>query len=527
MNIIDTAYDPHEDDDTYYPIWFYSRRGFIDLRTVEAEEFNRILDKHLPRQVVRWECDVESGWVFELEELVIEIENIGVEPVNIRVRNLAIHRTLVDPLRRTLRHILSWPLESRLDMGGFAIILLRIVEEAISVVQDWKRLITKRSEKSTINTKGWNLKDIHTTAAIKGLYENPLGADLDSIDNSGDDVLGTSIKQVCEQFPDGYRILHVEPVFRANLVCRFQEQQRMMYEQMCEMPFSDLRQCVSRDKVSSNSPLNTKEGLAAELCKPVVTFHGTNRHVVSSIVRHGFIKPGDRIGQRGEALDIRCGSSFGIGIYSSPSAEYALWYSNMSIGDSQITRAEDIPGIRIVVCAVLMGRPLLVTRDETRRTEKIAQKSAHSHVSPNRLEYVVFNNAQIIPCYVIHLDLGLEEAQRQLKEIPRNPNKFTLTSKKLSKALDQELWPAEKDAIKQAKKAAAAKWFPYGFGPAKGTSFVIEEIAETSDDEENYGDYQGERVEIDNKEGGWQEPLLQGSSWFDESQKSRVTWEID
>lgn len=524
MDWLDASLTTDTKEDNDYPIWQYHPHGFVDFRSREAEEFNNILETHLSRQVIRWECDEETGWIFELEELVLEIEDIGFEPISICVRNLALPRILIDPLRRRLRHILAWPLESRTDMKGFAMILLRLVEEAAGVIQDWKSMVAKRLPNPASGGKGWNLKDVQTTDVIKGLTENPFGADLDSVDNSGDDILGTSIKDVCAQFPEGYRILHVEPVFRANLVGAFKEQQREMYEQMCEMPYSQLRQCVAREKIGQNSPQSTKQDLAAELCKPVVTFHGTNRHVVSSIVRHGFIKPGDKIGSKGQTLDIRCGASFGIGIYSSPSAEYALWYSNMSEGTSMVTSAEQIPGMRIIVCAVLMGRPLLVTRDETRRTEHVAQKDAHSHVSPNKLEYVVFNSAQIIPCYVVHLDLGVEEAVRRLKEIPRNPNNFVAKAKKTQKLLDQELWPAEREATKQAKKAAAAKWFPYGFGPAKGTSFVIEEIGETSDDEENYGDYQGERVEIDGGDDSWQEPAPAGSSWFDEYQKSRHTW---
>jgi hypothetical protein len=523
MDLVDTRSNNTLEDD--YPTWHYQLRGFIDLREREAVEFNQILEVHLSKQVIRWECDEETGWSFELEELVLEIEDIGFEPLKIQVRNLALPRILVDPLRRRLRHILAWPLESRLDMKGFAMILLRLVEEAAGITQDWKMLVAKREGKQDSELKGWNVKDVKWKEVVQNIYENPVGADLDTVDNSGDDILGTSIKDLCEQFPEEYRILHVEPVFRSNLVNRFREQQRIMYEQMCEMSHSELRQCVPREKIESNSPLNTKENLAAELCKPVVTFHGTNRHVVSSIVRHGFIKPGDRIGKKGETLDIRCGASFGIGIYSSPSAEYALWYSRMSEWDGEITRVEDIPGMRIIVCAVLMGRPLLVTRDETRRTENIAQKNAHSHVSPNKLEYVVFNSAQIIPCYVVHLDMGVEEAQRRLKEIPRNPNNFVAKPRKEQKFIEHGLWPAEREAIKQAKKAAAAKWFPYGYGPAKGTSFVIEEIGETSDDEENYGEYQGERVEVDKADEDWQECLTQSSSWFDEYQKSRVTWE--
>jgi len=75
--------------------------------------------------------------------------------------------------------------------------------------------------------------------------------------------------------------------------------------------------------------------------------------------------------------------------------------------------------------------------------------------------------------------------------------------------------------VKEARKAAALKWFPYGYGPATGTSFVIEEIGEVSDDEEDYGDYQKQRQEVNDEFRNWWESSTEGGSWFDEYQKSR------
>lgn len=38
--------------------------------------------------------------------------------------------------------------------------------------------------------------------------------------------------------------------------------------------------------------------------------------------------------------------------------------------------------------------------------------------------------------------------------------------------------------------AKPLKYFPYGYGAATGTSFVIEGVGEVDDDEEEYGEYQ-------------------------------------
>ena len=41
-----------------------------------------------------------------------------------------------------------------------------------------------------------------------------------------------------------------------------------------------------------------------------------------------------------------------------------------------------------------------------------------------------------------------------------------------------------------AVMARASKWFPYGFGPNTKGNFVVEDVAEVSEDEEEYGDLQ-------------------------------------
>jgi hypothetical protein len=57
------------------------------------------------------------------------------------------------------------------------------------------------------------------------------------------------------------------------------------------------------------------------------------------------------------------------------------------------------------------------------------------------------------------------------------------------------LGPGDKQRLKEELIAKAAKYFPYGYGPATGTSFVVEEVGEVDDDEEEYGDYQKARLD--------------------------------
>lgn len=511
------------------PLWLSQPRGFIDLRQKEAELFNEILYTHLLKDVVRWECTEEIGWVFQMEDLILDVESFAFEPVQVHVATWSMPRKYIDPLRCELRRIVSGPLESRKDMFGFATILLRLVEEAVSVVEEWKNQISRKNKVVEPNTsRGWNARDLDAMTAVQSLIENPLGLDISTVDKSGEALLGKSIGELCASFPEQYRILHIEPVFREDIVARFRYRRESIYEDLLKLPHNQLRQCVSKKKVPIGSS-NTQEVLAQELCNPHVTFHGTARHNVSSIVRWGFVKPGQKAGQK--EVNIACGASYGIGIYSSPDIEYATYYASSYVENNYTpskTSPEDLPGLRIIICATIMGRPLSVTRDATRRTEGVAEKGAHSHVSPNMLEYVVFEPTQIIPCYVVHFDFGIESAKFALAKAPVDPNSFSPhTNPKLNKKAINELFPAEREELKQAKKAAAQKWFPYGFGPARGTKFVIQEIAETDDDEEIYGEWQATRKEVEGEVREW-EGIMEGSGggggWFDEYQKSRIGW---
>lgn len=180
--------------------------------------------------------------------------------------------------------------------------------------------------------------------------------------------------------------------------------------------------------------------------------------------------------------------------------------------------------MRIVVCANLMGRPIQVSREATRRTNGISNKSADSHISPNGLEYIVFDEAQIIPCYVLHLDYGSESAKKHLAAYQKQPLKATKLQSRVECNPQGEIedTPAAKVAKKEALKAAASKWFPYGYGPATGTNFVIEKIGDVSDDEEEYGEYQGLRGA---QEDDWESYRSESekASWFNEFQTVRTT----
>lgn len=126
-----------------------------------------------------------------------------------------------------------------------------------------------------------------------------------------------------------------------------------------------------------------------------------------------------------------------------------------------------LPGQKLIVCAILMGRRRHM--DSTRRLDPTVAEGYDSHVSPNSLEYVVFNSAQVLPLYVLHL--GNRPAGSEL-----------------SASLDFRLSkPAQ---VEGNLTEYARKHFPTGFGAASGHKFVVEAIAPVDDDEELWGEYQ-------------------------------------
>jgi hypothetical protein len=282
--------------------------------------------------------------------------------------------------------------------------------------------------------------------------------------------------------------------------------------------------CVSPTVTRPGSANDSIAGLAHQLSLPVVTFHGAPRTVVQSIVRYGFLLPGAEIGRSGIKLGVRCGSTFGAGIYSSPDPKYASSYTTYGTGEIALARPSDVPGMRLVICATLMGRPLDATRQQAHGVTRPVNEKAHSHVSMSGLEYIVFDSAQIIPCYVLHLDYGAEQAQRDHDKLMADPiGYFARRAKRKREDPAWSEWynssPGAVQRKKEALKAAAAKWFPYGYGPAKGTSFVIEDMAGVSDDEEDFGDFQYQRMEQEDEIRS--QRLHKGGSWFDEYQMVR------
>lgn len=107
---------------------------------------------------------------------------------------------------------------------------------------------------------------------------------------------------------------------------------------------------------------------------------------------------------------------------------------------------------------------------ETRQWDPEVMKGFDSHVSPNGLEYIVFDSAQILPIYVLHLGNSSSESENPFTSINLNPPGPVYFKGNLTEY--------------------ARKHLPMGFGASTGYRFVVEAIAPVDDDEELWGEYQ-------------------------------------
>jgi len=110
------------------------------------------------------------------------------------------------------------------------------------------------------------------------------------------------------------------------------------------------------------------------------------------------------------------------------------------------------------------------------------------------------------PVIVMHLDWG-KDNEKFVHDIPEDPAIFADLLKRLYawRKLHKKNWentvgPGEIQRFREERMERASKYLGYGFGPKEGSTFVVEEIGEVDDDEEDYGQYRKDRT--DAAEGG-------------------------
>jgi len=241
------------------------------------------------------------------------------------------------------------------------------------------------------------------------------------------------IHKLLELIPTNLQIVSIENILRHDLACSYEE---------CKDKFNKKYGKKARQQDRSFI-LNSRLG-----------FHGTSTRNMPSIIRTGLKVPGAESG-----IAVKNGSAYGVGIYLSPSPEFSLSYS-----DDMKT---------LLVCSVLLGHCLKL--GEKRSSKDNSRYD--SVISPNGFEMIFFSAAQVLPCFIIKLS---EKCQKQTVAHMDIQGAYASSIAKASKEHES---PDEK--LLRVKKRAS-KYLPFGYGP----STKVLDVADSSDDEEEYGEYQ-------------------------------------
>ncbi|KIK68260.1 hypothetical protein GYMLUDRAFT_35639 [Collybiopsis luxurians FD-317 M1] len=392
----------------------------------------RLIRDHLSDEVTYWQGTISSGLVFYYRQLELHIEGGGYScrlSPRFKIVSKGLHLDYALQLDMQLKRIEKEDLEAQryqhrsLDSFHFATLVLRMVEAA---------------------------------SACQSLSPLPSYAyDLDSVTNTAKDFLHLTPKQICDEILSDYRILHVESILRNDLSQRFKSYRDHLREKLMTRPLGELQKCVPPEHRRVRG--DNVEDLADYIVKPKLTFHGTRADLVPSIVQYGFLKPGSTHPGTGFPLPVRCGSTYGRGVYSSPNAAFALQYSG---SQCEATKPGGIPGLKLIVCATIMGRTAEMFRSDNWREQTKPYPGSDSHIANNGYEYIVFNNAQVLPCYVVHLNWA--NAAEADSFVANKLGRPSPTKRPWLDDFDLSC-PGDRQRLKEERLAQARKFFAYGY----------------------------------------------------------------
>jgi Poly(ADP-ribose) polymerase catalytic domain len=489
------------DDDEYRFCWHCTKNPTdVDEFAINVLAADELIKNLMPVEVLDVSGSLQEGELaFNFPEVIVQIAINLTQcfPVQCRIDNKELSRKVVDEMRVSIRAYLvnEKYTQQGMELLDISLAVLRVVEEVTSY------LLAHRLKNPDPDARDLNGRYINVD---NQLFQEEYMDIPEWLHDSPAHILGVSVKQICEKVAprDSHlQVLHCEKIMRTDLRTNFYQSQEQLRESLSQQSLNHLCQVVPPE-FRRNHGKGAKEEMIDYLVKPKLTFHGTRSSAISSIVRHGFLKPGDKHPKTGEEVGVRCGNTYGKGIYSSPDPNFAMCYSEF---DAHRTRSEEIPGFKLIVCATLMGRAATVFREDNWREQNKPYRGADSHVGNEGQEYIVFSSAQILPCYVIHLDWG-DSPTRTLQQIQYRANNRAKAAK--NPWMAAALAPGDAKRLKEERLAQARKFFAYGFGPVEGNRIVIEDIADTSDDEEEYGEYYGQRAGVDFFDGTGQEQSI-------------------
>ncbi len=492
-----------------------------------ASTLDSFLESHKPPSLISWSgqhSGHDSSWRFDFAHIHLSLtlshlianDTYRITNVAVRDTNGAVRRRDLDPIRQDVRAILCAASSHPCRATETYLVILQALER-VAVFEGGATTPNKEETTTTRHVRGWDASRIDTWDEV---LANPYGLDVSTIADTAHHLLGRTPAQLVAGIADEFRIVHMESVVRPDLLHRFLHYQRSLADELQSSTGRNLHKCVPPGGGSRSGRAVRREDVVADMIQPRVTFHGTPVQSVRSIVRHGFVKPG-RVVDGKVVASPRSGIVFDRGIYSSPSPGYALSYAVGRGGGEQqrvATPLGMLPSLRLFVCATIMGRTYSPGDQPWWQREKAPQPDVHGPLVDGfdahfdgGYEYIAHHEAAMLPCYVIHLDLGSDAARQAVALAQADPAAYqrqvhAARERRLHpKLADVALAPGDRKRAVEARKAAAMKWFPYGYGTAQGTQFVVEAVGEVSDDEEDYGEWQEDKhayLSVD-KEGQW------------------------
>lgn len=483
----------------------------IQLGFLRDEEVDELVSEGLLPEESRLASPLEGPIQFPFPEAILHVTPGPFYPVVsefndfLRLENLTLGRVPCDTLRAKLLSLYDGALqtntmsmwESRENLNPYGIFerTMLIFELASTARKFLKEHREKEKER---------LRKHHTRHPSSGISQNAIQtkkvSEVKSSSEVAKDLLG-GLDKIISRLPYGMRVLHVEEILRVDLAKRFHAKRGTMRKELEHMSAASLKRFLP-----SGVTTRRAEDAIDKILAPRLTFHGTKRANVPHIVCHGFLKPGALLPNgvkgtegSGRVHPVQQGSTYGRGIYSSPDANFSLAYSG---GECKATPPGEYFGLKLIICATLMGRSVNVDRSFALWQESDVLAGYDSHVANRDLEYIVFDPAQILPVYAVHMDWG--EEHNEMHYIPDNPNEWAPPSRRQTRPVSEvaptmagasQMCPGDRKKAKEAVMARASKWFPYGFGPMTKGKFVVEDVGEISDDEEEYGDYQALRID--------------------------------
>jgi len=119
--------------------------------------------------------------------------------------------------------------------------------------------------------------------------------------------------------------------------------------------------------------------------EPKLAWHGTSDASIELIRRQGLLVPGKNNNTVNHLND---SGWWGKGIYLSPTASYSVSYMRGNKG--------------LFLVSVLLGRSCELSQHE-RMDGRPVKDGYDSHIAEHGQEYVIFDEAQILPCYLIEV----------------------------------------------------------------------------------------------------------------------------